>query len=209
HDSTWWWARAQTAREFLAEVDPEITWLEARLLAPGSLTWWASPRGLGKTNVAYALAVKLARAGHRVLLLDRDNHRAEIKHRLRAWDADGLDTLKVPTRTDVPSLTKPKAWDMFPRTAYDLVILDSWDAMAEGVGEQDSAKPSLALAVVLDIAHGRAGPAVLVLANTIKTGAHGRGSGVLEDRTEITYEVRDATDFTPSGRKPWVEELPD
>jgi hypothetical protein len=209
HDSRPWWARAQTAREFLAEVDPEITWLEARLLTPGSLTWWASPRGLGKTQVAYAIAVKLARAGHRVLLLDRDNPRKEIKRRLRAWGADDLDTLTVLTRKDVPSLTDPAAWRRFPSTDYDLVILDSWDAMAEGVGEQDSAKPSRALAVVLDIAHGRDGPAVLVLGNTIKTGAHGRGSGVLEDRTEITYEVRDATDFTPSGRKPWVEELPD
>src|SRR5262249_31136240 len=96
-----------------------------------------------------------------------------------------------------------------PVAAYDLVILDSWDATTEGVGEQDSSKPSRALAAVLDIAHGLDGPAMLVLGNTIKTGAHGRGSGVLEDRAEIIYEVRDATDFTPSGRKPWIEELPD
>jgi len=32
---------------------------------------------------------------------------------------------------------------------------------------------------------------------------------VIEDRSDIIYEVRDATDFQPSsGLKPWVEELP-
>jgi hypothetical protein len=31
---------------------------------------------------------------------------------------------------------------------------------------------------------------------------------VVEDRADIIFEVRDATDFHPSGSRPWVEELP-
>src|SRR5262249_34486092 len=78
----------------------------------------------------------------------------------------------------------------------------------EGVGEQDSGKPAKAIAPLLDVAHRADGPAILVLGNTIKSGSHGRGSGVVEDRGGIVYEVRDATDFRPGGTKPWYTELP-
>ena len=60
----------------------------------------------------------------------------------------------------------------------------------------------------LDIAHREHGPAVLVLGNTVRSGKHSRGSGVVEDRADIVFEVRDATDFHPTGKRPWVEELP-
>jgi hypothetical protein len=76
------------------------------------------------------------------------------------------------------------------------------------VGEQDSAKPSLAVAALLDVVRATQGPAALVLGNGIKSGSHGRGSGVIEDRLDIVFEVRDATGFKPSGTKDWVEELP-
>lgn len=92
--------------------------------------------------------------------------------------------------------------------AYDLVILDSLDSATEGVGEGDSSKPSLAVAALLDIVRSARGPAALVLGNTIKSGSHGRGSGVVEDRLDIVFEVRDATGFTPSGTKDWWLELP-
>jgi hypothetical protein len=168
--------------EFLAGDDPTLDWLIPRLLAPGSVTNFFSPRGLGKTHVAYAYAVALARRGRRVLLLDRDNSKREIRRRLRAWGAADLTTLKVMTRDEVPPLTDAARWATFPWQEYDLVIVDSLDATAEGVGEQDSAKPAKAIAPLLDIAHRADGPAILVLGNTIKSGSHGRGSGVLEDR---------------------------
>jgi hypothetical protein len=202
------WARAMTAAVFVAETDPVLDWLESRLLAPGSLTEWFSPRGLGKTQVAMAIAVKLARVGHRVLYLDRDNSRREIRRRLRAWGAADLTTLRVMTRDDVPPLTDRAAWKAFPFGSYELVIVDSFDASTEGIGEQDSAKPSTAIAPLLDIAHRADGPAILVLGNTIKSGAHGRSCGVTEDRADIVYEVRDATDLHPTGTKPWWTELP-
>jgi hypothetical protein len=202
------WSRAMTAAAFVAEHEADLEWLEPRLLAPGSITEWFSPRGLGKTQVALALAVQLARRGHPVLLLDRDNSRREVRRRLRAWGAADLTALRVMTRDDVPPLTDRAAWQAFPFEGYELLIVDSFDASTEGVGDQDSAKPSIALAPLLDIAHRADGPAILVLGNTIKSGAHGRSCGVTEDRADIVYEVRDATDLHPTGTKPWWLELP-
>lgn len=180
-----------------------------RILFRATITEIFSPRGTGKTLVTHHAAVQLARQGHRVLLLDRDNPRHVVRSRLRGWGADAeLTNLKVITRENCPPLTDTRAWAEFPYYDYDVVIVDSLDSAAEGVGEQDSSKPSRAIAPILDIARRDNGPAVLVLGNCIKSGAHSRGSGVIEDRADIVYEVRDATDFRPSGKKSWVEELP-
>jgi hypothetical protein len=204
------WDQAQSVADFVNSTEPEALWLYAPLLSPGSITEIFAPRGLGKTHVAYAVAVELERAGKRVLLLDRDNSKREVKRRLRAWGGGTADRarFKVMGRDEVPPLTDTAAWAQFPYQAYDLVIIDSLDASTEGVGEQDSGKPSKAIAPILDIAHRADGPAILILGNTIKSGAHARGSGVVEDRADISYEVRDATNFTPTGTKPWHEELP-
>jgi hypothetical protein len=204
------WARAVSAPDLLAagEGADEVDFLEPRQLARGCLTLWFSPRGLGKTHVAHAIAVKLASAERRVLLLDRDNSRAEVMRRLRGWGGADAARLKILTREDAPPLMDLAKWRDYPHGEYDALIVDSLDATAEGVGEQDSAKPSKALATLLDIARREDGPAILVLGNTIKSGAHGRGSGIVEDRGDIVYEVRDATDLRPSGFKPWVDELP-
>ncbi len=202
------WAAALDAPSFLAAEEIEFDFLEARLLAPGSVTQMYSPRGLGKTHYAMHLAVKLARAGKRVLYVDRDNSRREVRRRLRAWGAAEVPSLKVLTRDSAPPLTDAAAWALFPFTDYDLIIIDSIDSATEGVGEQSSEKPSKAIAPLLDIAHREDGPAILLLGNVIKSGSHSRGSGVVEDRADIVYEVRDATDLRPSGSKPWIEELP-
>jgi hypothetical protein len=119
-----------------------------------------------------------------------------------------LTKLKFLSRENAPPLTDTKAWDEFPYFDYDAIILDSLDSSAEGVGEQDSSKPSKAIAPLLDIARREDGPAVLVLGNCVRTAARSRGSGVVEDRADVVFEVRDATDFHPSGTKPWIEELP-
>ena len=202
------WDSAQSAADFVENVDPEVEWLEYPLLAPGYITEVFSPRGIGKTLVAHRLAVKLALSGHRVLLLDRDNPRSLVKRRLRAWGAAQAPLLRVMGRDQVPPLTDRESWAEFPVKDYDLVIIDSLDATAEGMGEKDSAKPSRAIAPLLDIAHAEHGPAMLVLGNTIKSAAHSRGSGVIEDRADICFEVRDATGFQPSGKKDWWLELP-
>jgi AAA domain/CHC2 zinc finger len=203
------WA-AETMRTFLNDStssEPEA--LYDGVLYRETVTELFSPRGIGKSLFALYLAVRLALKGVRVLLLDRDNPRRAVRARLLDWGADSeLKTLKVITRESCPPLTSAAAWAEFPYCDYDLVILDSLDAMAEGMGEQDSSKPSRAIAPLLDIARREGGPAVLVLGNCVKTGKHSRGSGVIEDRADIVFEIRDCTNFQTSGNKPWVEELP-
>jgi hypothetical protein len=203
------WDVALSAPDFLRTHEAEVDWYEANLLAPGSITQIFAPRGLGKTHVALHLGVKCARRDLRVLLLDRDNSRREVKRRLGAWGAAETPSFKVLTRDEVPPLTNADAWKTFPFADYDIVIVDSYDSSTEGVGEQDSARPSRALAPMIDIAHRAGGPAILLLGNTVKSDKHSRGAGVVEDRGDLVYEVRDATRFTPSGTKEeWWTELP-
>jgi hypothetical protein len=205
------WDAAQPIADFLAGDDDDVHYLDPLCwFVRGALTQCFSPRGLGKTHVLHALLVALARDEKRVLLLDRDNPRREIKRRLRAWGAAELtvERFRVMTRDDTPPLTDRAAWVQFPFAEYDAVAIDSLDASAEGVGEQDSAAPSRAIAVLLDLAHRADGPAVIVLGNTTKSGQAGRGSGIVEDRADIVYEIRDATDYTPTGTAAWWEELP-
>jgi hypothetical protein len=199
------WDRAIPIGSFLEGPEEEVDFLGPHgLLARGCITEIFSPRGIGKTHVAHWLAKSLSRAELRGLILDRDNPKSRVKSGLRQWGAtDG--NLHILTRDEAPRLTDPAAWQKFPVEKYDFVILDSLDAASEGVGEQDSAKPSKALAPLLDVA--RRGPAVFVLGNTVKSAAHSRGSGVVEDRADIVFEIRDATGLEPSGEKPWWEEL--
>jgi hypothetical protein len=203
------WEKALGAPDFLAQIEHEPDWLAAGILMPRAITHANSPRGLGKTNIGHAYAVQLARDGKRVLLVDRDNPKAEIRRRLRAWGAVNLPNLHIISREHAPALTDARAWKQFPLDTYDLVVIDSWDASTEGVGEQDSAKPSKAQAALLDLAHCENGPAILVLANTTKSGEAGRGAGTLEDREDVVLEIRDATGLTPSGQPDWWSELPD
>ena len=193
----------------LAGEDDSTEFIEPNIIAKGNITQVFSPRGLGKSMWATCVAVKHAKTKNRVLLIDRDNPRKAVRERLCGFGATrDLPGLKFLSRENAPPLTDTRAWADFPYDEYDLVILDSLDSAAEGVGEQDSTKPSLAIAPLLDIARREYGPAVLLLGNTIKSAKHSRGSGVIEDRADIVFEVRDATNFHPTGKKPWIEELP-
>lgn len=104
-------------------------------------------------------------------------------------------------------MTDRKAWAQFLAEDFDLIILDSLGASMEGVSEQEGGESGKAIAPLLDIA--RRGPAVLVLTNTTKDAAKIRGSGVIPDRLEILYELRDTTAMKLDARKEtWLECLP-
>ena len=210
------WDRAVTATELVGTEIQDPVWIALDLIAPGSVTVVASPRGLGKTHAAHALAVAVATAGEfrgrrlgggRVLLVDRDNSRREVRRRIAGWGAVGIEQLKVLCRDEAPPLTDAKAWASFPVADYDVVVLDSLSATTEGVEERDGGGTGKALAPLLDLA--RRGPAVLVLANTRKDGEVIRGAVVIGDRADIVYEVRDATDLVLDPKKGvWWECLP-
>ncbi len=116
--------------------------------------------------------------------------------------------LKVIARDEAPALTDKNAWAAFPYADYDIVILDSVSAATEGIEEKDGGKAGAGLAPLLDAA--RRGPAILLLANTDKLALKIRGSGILGDRADIVFEVRDATELKiESQHRVWWDALPD
>jgi hypothetical protein len=204
------WDSGRDVIDFVSAHEDEAEFLVERLVARGAVTWWGSPRGIGKTLIAHAVAIDLARKGQRVMLIDRDNPRRDLKRRMRSWGLEGIEPgrLRLFTRDEAPPLTDTAKWRSFPVGEYDLVVVDSFDSAAEGVGEQDSSRPSIAIAALLDVVRAADGPAALLLGNTIKSGSHSRGSGVIEDRLDIVYEIRDLTGWTCSGKREWWLELP-
>ena len=139
-----WDDRAVSANDFINEQTVEVDWLVRNLALPGNLTVLSSPRGLGKTHVAIAMAVAKAAGGlfrgerltaGRVLYVDRDNPKTEMRRRFRAWGAESAeDNLKLLTRDNgAPALTDAKAWSQFPVEQFELVIIDSLSAATEGL----------------------------------------------------------------------------
>jgi len=207
------------ADEFLAQGsgNDDAQFLVDEIVVCGGVTVLSAVRGLAKTHIAHSIAVAVARGGlyagrpvkqGRVAIIDRDNPPREIRRRLRKWGAAGLgDRLKIITREKAASLTDQKAWAQFPAEDFDLIILDSLGSSMEGVSEQEGGESGKTIAPLLDIA--RRGPAVLALTNTTKDAAKIRGSGVIPDRLEILYELRDATAMKLDAKKEtWLECLP-
>jgi hypothetical protein len=202
------WNKAKSAGELIAAGGATVDWIDYPIAARGSITQINAPRGTGKTAVVLARIVTLARRGVRVLYLDRDNSPSSLRKRLVGVGAGTEPTLKVLTREEAPSFADAAAWRAFPLEDFDVVVIDSWDTFAEGAGEQDSRRATLALAPLLDMVRREHAPAVILLCNVTKDGAAGRGAGPIEDRADNVFEARDATGFTPSGKRPWWEELP-
>jgi 5S rRNA maturation endonuclease (ribonuclease M5) len=211
------WQRIKSVREFLAEPERPFEGLAKDLLAPGAITILSAPKGLGKTQVALALAVALATGGIfrgervksvRVLLLDRDNPEPVLKQRLRNWGAIEAesDHFHLLTRQDAPDLKDRDAWADFPLDEYDVLIIDAVGSFTEGITEKEGRLTTEVLATLLDLA--RRGIAILLLMNVTKDGQTFRGRGEWTERVDIAYEVRDATGFTPSAKREWWRELP-
>ncbi|GEM_PF-2607711 len=210
------WSKARTAKDFIAAESQEADWIVRNLIVRQAVTVIVSPRGLCKTHFLLALVVAKATGGFflgeklepgKVLLLDRDNPPAELKRRLKAWGAGDLTNLDVMKRDEVPPLTDAKAWATFPFSKYELVALDSLSSAMETVKDGEGGDNGKAIASLLDT--GRKGPGILALANTRKDGQVLRGSGVIGDRVDIVYEVRDATDLPLDAKKEsWIDCLP-
>jgi hypothetical protein len=185
-------------------------------VAPGCISVIAAPRGLGKSHCAHAVAVALTTSGvfrgervqpARVLLLDRDNPKAIVKRRLRAWGASRSRHFDILSREECPPLTSLLGWRTFPFEQYDVVIVDSLNSFLEGVTEKEGRELTKALAILVDIASR--GIAVVVLHNCVKDGSTFKGRQDIADRVDILYEVRDATGFLPKSEDEWWLQLPE
>ena len=156
------WVHARDVTEFLADEEKDFEGLAKDLLAPGAITLVASPRGIGKTQVSYALAVALATGGVfrgeqvrpvRVILVDRDNPSGYVRKSLRSWGAEQIPIgcLRVLTRENAPELKDKKAWEKFPLEDYEALIIDSVGSATEGITEKEGRETTQVLATILDL----------------------------------------------------------
>jgi AAA domain len=176
------WAYIKSAPAFLAEPEIPLEGLAKDLLVPGAITIISAPKGLGKTQVALALAIALATGGVfrgeavkpvRVLALDCDNPEAFLKQRLRNSSAATASNLHVLTRQHVPDLKDREGWVQFPLKDYDALILDAVGSFTEGITEKEGRLTTEVLATLLDLA--RRGIGMLLLNNLTKDGATFKG----------------------------------
>lgn len=197
--------QALTAPDFLAQTDTADGALVAGgLLARSGITLLASPRGLGKSLLALKLAIELANGGEfcgerlpasKVLLCAYENSPALLRERIKRLGGAESENLRILTRSKAPKLAADD-WRAFPVEDYDFIIIDSLSpALEGGIDEREGGQNSDALAALLDIV--QRGPGALLIANTDKAAKSIRGSGILSDRADLIFEVRDATDFKP------------
>lgn len=209
---------APTAPQFLAQPDDaDGALIGGGLLARAGIALLASPRGLGKSILALKLAVDLANGGEfcgeqlppsRVLFCAYENSPTMLRERLRKLGGAEAVNLRILTRSKAPKL-RSEEWQSFPVEHYDFIIIDSLSpALEGGIDERQGGQNSDALAALLDIV--QRGPGALLIANTTKTASSIRGSGILSDRADLIFEVRDATDFKPNPKhEVWWEGLVD
>jgi hypothetical protein len=88
-----------------------------------------------------------------------------------------------------------------------VIIMDAVGSFTEGITEKEGKQTTEVLATIIDLA--RKGLGVLLLQNATKDGLNFKGREEWADRVDIIYELRDATDFIPSLKRPWWEELPE
>jgi hypothetical protein len=199
---------APTVPEFLAQSDgADGAFYAHGLLVRSGASLLASPRGLGKTIVAMKLAIAAANGGDfcgevlpksRVLYCAYENSPALLRDRLRRLGGAESENLRILTRSKAPKL-QSEEWRAFPVEDYDFIIIDSLSpALEGGIDERQGGQKSDALAALLDIV--QRGPGALLIANTTKTASSIRGSGILTDRADLVFEVRDATDFKPNPK---------
>jgi hypothetical protein len=212
------WAHATRALDFMEQAESVDPYIIERLLAPGSLTIVSGTRGIGKSILGLAIGIQCAEGGeflgqrlrpHKVLLLNRDNPPRVLRQRLARLGGAKSANLEILNRSKAPPLTDKKAWQRFPAAKWEVIIIDSLSAFIEGVDEKEGGATGSAIASLLDTAE-KSGVAILVLANTTRTGMAYRGSGVSADRADIMYEARDATDLElVADFEHWSECLPD
>ncbi len=152
-----------TLAAFLAEHIEPITWVVDKYIPEGGLVLLASYPKVGKTTLAYALIIAVAKGqrfmGYQtrkgtVLLLAIEEHRRDIKRRLLRFGAWGND----------PILVHPAPLDHDPRVFSDLamlirehqiqlVVLDTLGSFWQIADENDNALVQRRIRPFLDLAH--------------------------------------------------------
>lgn len=209
------------ASQLLDEPEPlQPTWVWEDFLPEGALAALVAKPKVGKTTVAYELAVKvtqgqpfLGRTTQRspVLFLSVEEHRREIKRRLRALGADSLETLHVHTGPlDDSPTTLHTLGQFIGKRGIKLVILDTLNSFWSVQEENDAVGVTQAIKPLLNLAR-ESGAAILLLHHARKSdGEHGdeiRGSGALFSLLDVAlilkrHEVETQRKLTAISRYP-------
>jgi len=209
------------APDLLDEPEPAARdWIwEDFLMAAGLAALVAKPK-VGKTTMAYELAVKVAQGLHylgratrqgSVLILALEEHRREVKQRLRNLGAEQLDDIHVHVGplADSPD-TFHQLMQFIKEHRIVLVIVDTLNSFWSVQEENDAVDVTQAIKPLLSLAR-EGGAAVLLLHHARKSeGEHGdeiRGSGALFSLLDIAlilkrHEVENQRKLSAVSRYP-------
>jgi len=182
-------------------LEPE--WVLEDILSRGSLTALVAKPKVGKTTIAYELAVKvsqgrpyLGRATRhgKVLLLAVEEHRREVKRRLRNLGVEQLDAIHIHAGplTDSPDALHALR-SYIEQHDIILVIIDTLNAFWSVSEENDAGAVTQAIKPLLQLAR-ETNAAVLLIHHARKSeGDHGdeiRGSGALFSLLDVALILK-------------------
>ena len=192
------------APELLDEPETAITeWIWDDFLIPGGLAALVAKPKVGKTTIAYELVVKVAqglpylgratKAGG-VLILALEEHRREVKQRLRHLGAEQLDNIYIhigPLDDSPDSLHTLQTYIV----AHDivLVVFDTLNTFWSVENENDAVPVTNAIKPILALAR-ESGAAILLLHHARKSegefGDEIRGSGALFSLLDVALILK-------------------
>ncbi len=210
-----------SAPQLFNEPDPvQPTWVWEDFLAAGGLAALVAKPKVGKTTNAYELAVKVAqglpylgRATRRgpVLIVAMEEHRREVKQRLRNLGADQLEEIHVHVGPLEHSPdTFHKLTQYIGQHGILLVIFDTLNTFWSVQEENDAVGVTHAIKPILTLAR-ESGAAVLLIHHARKSGGEFgdeiRGSGALFSLLDVAlilkrHEVETQRKLTTISRYP-------
>jgi len=189
--------RELDVQRMLRTEPPPVEWLIEPLCVRGNMTMIAGREGLGKSMLGLAAAAAMGNgtpiAGMetkpgRVLVVDAENGEHEAHRRVRGLEFKGGSLVYVEAdgfslRHDLSALV-----ELIERHRPDLLVLDSFRALAPGLDENDSARVDEALTPLRNAIRAL-DTACLLLHHTGKGGHEYRGSTAIGAAVELGFTL--------------------
>jgi hypothetical protein len=194
----------RTLAQLFDEPEPlEPAWVLEDILPRGSLAALVAKPKVGKSTIAYELAVKVAQGRPflgrtatqgQVLIVAVEEHRREVKRRLRGLEAEQLDTMHVHAGPLTDSAeTRHALAQYITQHEIALVIVDTLNAFWQVSDENDAAGVTQAIKPLLELAR-QTDACVLLIHHARKgEGEHGdeiRGSGALFSLLDVALILK-------------------
>jgi hypothetical protein len=183
------------------DFEEQVSWVHDDYLPTGSLVILAAKPKVGKTTLAYRLAVKVARGEQflerstmqgGVLILALEEHPRDVRLRLKELGG-GVDNIYVHTGSLEPTRVNMAAIEAFVKThTVNLILVDTLAMFWQLDDESDASKMTKAVKPLLKLARDT-GACVLLIHHLRKSdGEQGdeiRGSGALLASVDVAVRV--------------------